>query len=53
MFLTEGTATMAKTTIATVGTTKMLCHPNAVTTAPHTTGASAGPNVIMQLPIDR
>ena len=36
-----------------MGTTKMLCHPNAVTSAPHTTGANAGPNVIMQPPTDR
>ena len=30
----------------------MLCHPNVVTSAPHTTGANAGPNVIMQPPMD-
>ena len=31
----------------------MLCQPNMVTSAPHTTGANAGPNVIMQPPTDR
>lgn len=30
----------------------MLCQPNEVTSAPHTTGANAGPNVITQPPMD-
>ena len=41
------------TAITIIGTAKMLRQPSPVTSAPHTTGANAGPNVIVQLPIDR
>lgn len=51
-FFTSTAPPTISTAMATVGTRKMLCQPAAVTSAPHTTGASAGPNVIMQLPID-
>ena len=39
--------------MAARGTANTLCQPNEVTSAPHTVGARAGPNVIMQPPMDR
>ena len=51
-FFTKKKPMTASTAMAATGTTKMLCQPNAVTSAPHTTGAKAGPNVIMHPPMD-
>src|SRR5699024_7529311 len=51
-FFTKKKPMTASTAMAATGTTKMLCQPNAVTSAPHTTGANAGPNVIMHPPTD-
>ena len=42
----------ARRAMAIAGTRKTLCHPRAVTMPPHTTGAKAGPKVIVQLPMD-
>ena len=44
--------TTSNTTMTAEGR-KTLRHPNAVTMRPDTTGAKAGPKVIMQLPMDR
>ena len=42
----------AITTMPTSGTTNTECQPKAVTRQPHTTGANAGPKLIMHPPMD-
>ena len=53
MFLMHTAPARASTLTRTAAGTNTLRQPNAVTIRPDTTGANAGPKVIMQLPMDR